>query len=140
MDLDHDRHVLRFAYIVWIRREGGLTRWLSDDLAHCVDDVLHNIDFHAHRIAEEILQLGDDFVDWDVWRRRILDNLVDLLEGIWLVVSNIVLVLAESFEWHFHLLDEAVHKDWRRRVGHDGRICSDWLPGLPEHALRPGVP
>lgn len=81
-------------------------------MAHCVDDVLHNIDFHAHRIAEEILQLGDDFVDWDVWRRRILDNLVDLLEGIWLVVSNIVPVLAECFEWHFHLLDEAVHKDW----------------------------
>lgn len=112
LDLHHEWHVLRFAHVVWIRWEGRLARWLSHDLANCVEDILHDIDFHAHRVAEEVLQLSDDLVDWHVWRRRILDNLVDLLEGVWLVVSNIVPILAECFEWHFHLLDEAVHIDW----------------------------
>ena len=115
---DHDGHILLRRHLARVTREARLRGRLSDDLADCLHTNVSGVGLEAHRTGEEVLQLSDDVGDGHMRRRRVLDDEVDLLEGVRLLVRDRVPVVLEGALRHLDSLDEAV--DEQRQA--DGQL------------------
>jgi hypothetical protein len=106
--LDHQRHIFRCNHVVSVRREVVLACWLGYNLPNSVNRCIHLVHFHVQGIRQEVVELIENVLNWNMSWCGVFDHQINLLKRVWLVQSNAAPVFGKVSLGHFDALYELV--------------------------------